>query len=696
MATSLPGTFVLGKLRSSSSADPHKFFPKKDLMAIGAYYYPEQWPRKDWDEDLRNIHDLGFTFTHFAEFAWTFLEPADGKFDFKWLDDALDLAGRNGLKVILCTPTAAPPAWMGTKYPEIYLVDENGRRREHGNRANGSLTNKTLIRYTDRMVMELAKRYGHDKRVMGWQVDNEPLAIPDYSPSARKAFQDWLRRKYGTVEALNKAWFGSFWSTRYDDFGQVVIPNTHVYVEDKLSPHTVLDFKRFTADMQADYIDRQAKILHERIDPSQWVTTNYTNVTMDTDPRRSTALDFPTYTMYPVNGTAYPGPQGFRLGSPYKISEANDFYRPIRGVTGVMEMQPGQVNWASVNPQPAPGAVHMWLMHAFGGGCSFVCTYQYRHPIGSSEMYHEGIVGTDGFTLSRGGQEFKDAIGEMEFLRQNYEARAIMPDAMASRRTAFLWNHENLWDLEIQKQNSSWDTWSYRNKVHAAVKSTAAPVDFITEKDDFSSYPFLVAPSYSLVDSQLVSKWYDYVFHGGHLLLTCRSGAKDRDGHFFSGPPSAPISSLIGAKVIFSDMLPDGIKGAVLSGGKTFNWNSWSEVLQADPGTTILATYADQFYSGGSAAVSHALGKGTVTYIGVESTDGSLERMIIRSLYEKAGVTIEDLPEGLYHEWRDGFHVGVNYGSQEYRMPVGDSGRVLIGKNPLRPGDALVWKETEK
>jgi len=220
----------------TGATDAQRFFPKADLMKIGVYYYPEQWPASQWERDLGKIAELGFEFTHFGEFAWSFLEPSDGKFDFAWLDRAVDLAARSGLKVILCTPTPCPPAWMGEKYPEIYLVGGDGRRREHGTRANASLANDVFLKYTGRIVTELARRYGRDPRVWGWQLDNEPSAPADYSPPARRKFQAWLERKYATVEKMNAAWGGDFWSTKYDSFAQVLIPNDTLSGEDTLSP----------------------------------------------------------------------------------------------------------------------------------------------------------------------------------------------------------------------------------------------------------------------------------------------------------------------------------------------------------------------------------------------------------------------------------------------------------------------------
>jgi len=677
----------------AQNKNPQSFFPKADLMKIGVYYYPEQWKQEQWERDLNNIKKFGFEFTHFAEFSWTFLEPKEGQFDFKWLDEAINLAEKAGLKVILCTPTPAPPAWMGEKYPEIYLVDETGRRREHGNRANQSVTNQKYDQFVTRIVTELGKRYGNNKTVWGWQIDNEPGAAADFSPSARLAFQKWLRAKYVTIDKLNEAWVGSFWSTRYDNFEQIIIPNATVYFEDKLSPHAVVDFKRFTAQAQADFLNRQAEILRKSIDRSQWITTNYTNVTYDADPRLSNKMDFTTFTMYPVSGRNILGGNSFRVGNPYRLAEANDFFRPISGVTGLMELQPGQVNWAPINPQLEPGAVHMWLMHTFGGGNSFVCTYRYRHPLGSSEMYHDGIVETDGVTLSRGGKEFVQAIEEMKILRKAFDSNSKLPEKLAQRKTAFLWNHENLWDLENQKQTEAWNTWRHRNYYSMAVKSTGSPLDFISEKDDFSKYSVVVAPAYQLIDKDLADRWTKYAENGGNLILSVRTGQKDRNGHFWEDSWSAPITSLIGAKIEFFDMLAADVKGKIKTGDKTYNWNSWSDILTAKEGTEVLATYGDQFYAGKAAAITRKIGKGSVTYIGAESEDGSLERDLVRKVYERAGIEIENLPKGVYIDWRDGFFVGVNYSNENVKLPIPNDAKILVGENPLKSAQAVVWKQ---
>jgi beta-galactosidase len=673
-----------------TQAPAARFFPAKDLMRVGVYYYPEQWPESEWDRDFANIERLGFEFVHMGEFAWGFMEPEEGKFDFAWLDRAVALAAKHHLKVILCTPSPCPPAWMAEKYPEIFRVGEDGRRLEHGSRANNALADPTYLRLTERVVTQLARRYGRSPAVWGWQLDNEPNSPPDYSPSAQAAFRDWLRTRYKTVDVLNREWGAAFWSLKYNDFAQVHPPNpTFLY---GVSPHALLDFRRFTADQTAKFLNWQAALLRRHTSPSQFITTNYIWAIGGSDPRRSTDLDFVSYTMYPVGGGRGLGEEGFRLGGQDGIAFANAFYKNIKGVTGVMELQPGQVNWARINPQPEPGVVRMWLWHAFAGGLSFACNYRYRQPLYGSELYHYGIVRTDGVTPSPGGLEYSQVAREMRELRAKYDPNAKPPAYYAARRTAILWNHENLWNLDSQKQTALWDTWGHAFRYLEVAKSFGAPLDVIAEDADFNSYPVLIAPAYQLVDEELVRKWTRYVEQGGNLVLTCRTGQKRRNGQLWEAPWAAPIRPLIGAEVSFFDLLLEDGRGEVTSGGKTYQWNVWADVLKPNEGTESLAKYSNQFYAGQTAVTYRRLGRGSVTYVGVQTKDGQLEKDVLREVYRRAGLTTEDYPQGVYVDWRDGFWVAVNYSSKPADVAPPRGAEVLYGSRPLKPADVLVWR----
>jgi beta-galactosidase len=675
------------------SQNINQFFPEKDLVTTGIYYYPEHWSESQWERDIKKISDMGYEFVHLAEFAWFKMEPEEGKFDFAWLDKVVNLCAKYNLKVVMCTPSATTPTWMRVNYPETFIMDGHYIRAENGTRGLESIVNSKYRMFVEKIVTEIAKHYGKKENVTGWQIDNEPPALPDYSTSSQEAFRQWLKNKYKTIDVLNLAWGTAFWSQWFNSFDQVIIPNTNLVGWWGNNPHALLDFKRYSADAEAQFLDFQADILRNYISKNQYITTNYTAVCTGSDPRRTKKLDFATYTAYPNGGSDNLGNLGFRLGNSDVILFASEYYKSVGGVSGVMEIQPGPVNWGSYNPLLLPGTVRMWLYHSFAAGGRLACSYRFRQVLYSAEQYHSGVIQTDGVTPSPGGEEYMQFMKEIKELRKQYKPDAKMPEKLAARSTAILWNLENYWTIDRQKQTWQWDTWNYPVKFMKITKSLGAQVDVIPETTDFSKYKFVIVPAYELVDSGLVKKWNDYAINGGHLIITCRTATKDRMGHFWEGEWAAPISNLIGAHVKATDMLSANAKGEVLMKSNLYTWNNWGDLLTPDKGTEILATYDNQFYKGHAAVVKHKIGKGDVTYIGVDTDDSRLEKDILQNIYTNSGATTEDYPKGVYVYWRDGFYVAVNYSSDNYTMNLPESAKIIIGENILKPAGVLVWSE---
>ncbi len=693
---------VVCSLASAMSAQPaaasasRYVFPPADLMNIGVYYYPEAWPAEQWPRDMANIRKLGLEFVHLGEFAWALMEPSEGKFDFAWLDRAIQLAADNGLKVVLCTPTPAPPVWLTEAHPEVLMVDANGRTMLHGTRQHATWSSDVYRRYVATIVNELGRRYGHDPRVWGWQLDNELSHYgkePDFSEASQRKFQAWLGKKYGTIDALNRDWGNAFWSQVYQRFDQIRLPNPQQQVA-QLNPHQMLAAQRWFADEAADYLRFQTDILRQYCGHQQWITTNFMHDFAAVNPTL-TGRDFDVvaWTHYPVHGNANRGPLGFRLGDPYVMSFAGDFMRSINGQAGIMELQPGQVNWGDVNPMPYPGAIHLWLMRIFATGSKFACTYRYREPLSGAELYHYGLVGTDGVTPTIGGEQYAQAARELAALREVAHVGAPMPAAYAARRSAILYTYDNRWDIDNHKQNKAWDTYGHLLKYYAALKRAGAPVDVITEDRDFSAYAFLVAPAYQLVDRELVARWTAYAEHGGHLILSCRTGQKDRRGHLWEGPWAAPILDLIGAKIEFYDTLPAPNVAHVMAGDATYAWSTWGDVLAPAEGTRVLATYADQFYAGSVAAVTRRLGQGTVTYIGVDSADGALEARLMRDELARDGVAPADYADGFLVDWRDGLWIATNFTDRAQSAPIAAGAKVLFGEREVPIAGVTVWQD---
>jgi beta-galactosidase len=675
-----------------NAQDTSNFFQKKDLMSMGIYYYPEHWDKSEWERDIKNIAEIGFEFIHIAEFAWVEMEPKEDVYTFEWLDEVIALASKYNLKVILGTPTSISPVWMGIKYPEIYLMNADYQRQEHGTRDQQSLSNPVWRDLSKKIVTKLGERYGNNPAVIGWQLDNEPWAKEDFSPSSQKAFEIWLKNKYKTIENLNKAWGTVFWSQTYGTFSEIKVPNAKLVGWWGINPHSILDFKRYSADTQADFLDFQAEILRPLISKNQYITTNYTATNQSADPRRTKKLDFNSFTSYPNKGNANIGRLGFRLGDPKELSYAFSFFKPENSISGIMELQPGYVNWGGINSLLLPGTVRMWLYHCFGGNLSFACSYRYRQINYGAEQYHSGIVKLDGVTLSQGGKDYKQVVDEMKLLRKAYNPNAKRPVELNKRKTALLWNYDNAWSMAQQGQTNQWNTLQFFQKYLEIVKSFGAPADIVYENDDLNTYNVVIAPAFELVDKALISKWTDYVKQGGNLVLTVRTGVKDRNGHIFSSGWGEMIYPLIDAEIENFDHLLPNAKGTIEGFDKEYYWNNWADLVNANNPENVLATYTNQFYAGKAAVVTNKIGKGTVTYIGVDTDDAQLEKDVLRKVYTQANITTENYPEGVYVQWRDGFWVAVNYSSEDYKLKTPAQVDFLIGAAILKPGGVSVWK----
>ncbi len=682
--------FLTATVKSQNS---EQFFPAKDLMSMGIYYYPEHWDKSEWERDIKNISEIGFEFIHLAEFAWVAMEPQENVYTFQWLDEVINLATKYHLKVILGTPTSIVPVWAGIKYPEIYLMNADYQRQEHGTRDQQSLSNPIWRSLSKKIIIELGKRYGNNPTIIGWQLDNEPWAKTDFSPSSQKAFQHWLENKYQTINALNKAWGTAFWSQTYSSFNEIKIPNEKLVGWWGINPHSQLDLKRYSADMQAEFLDFQAAILRPLISKNQYITTNYVATIPTADPRRTKNLDFNSFTSYPNKGNTNIGTNGFRLGDPKELSFAFSFFKQKNNVSGIMELQPGFVNWGNINPLLQPGAVRMWLYHCFGGNLSFACSYRYRQINYGAEQYHSGITTLDGETLSQGGKDYKQTISEMKTLRDAYTPKAVIPQKVEDRKTALLWNYDNLWSLSRQGQTSEWNTLSFIQKYLEITKSFGAPTAIVYENENLNDYNVVIIPAFELVDDVLIKKWTNYVKQGGNLVLTLRTGVKDRNGHLFKSAYGEKIYPLIDAKIEYFDQLLPNIKGTILSNNEEYYWNNWADLIEANSKANVLATYTNQFYAGKSAVVINKIGKGTVTYIGVDTDDAKLEKEILKNVYKRANIAIENYPEGVYVQWRDGFWVGVNYSSNDYELKIPANAKILIGNKLLQSGGVTVWKD---
>ena len=665
-------------------------------MKIGTYYYPEQWPREQWARDFDNIAKLGLQIVHMGEFAWFEMEPSPHDIRLGWLHECVEMAADRWMGVILCTPTAAPPVWLADRYPESLPVDAHGTRGRFGSRRHYTPTSRDLQEATWRIVTALGERFGHHPAVIGWQVDNEYGGAFDQSEQTHKAFRAWLRRKYYSVAELNRAWGCQFWNTYYEDFDQILLPATRNVTYG--NPHQSLDASRFWSWAIADFNKLQTDCLKLKIDTArQWVTTNFMPFHYDCDPAdMADDLTLDAWDSYPVTGWEKSIPdQTFRLADPAAVSIIHDQMASYHGRWGLMELQPGQVNWTGIPVQPYPGAVRLWIWTAFAHGAEFVTTYRYRQPRFGVELFHQGLAGPDGVTPTPGGRQFAQCVEEVARLDLN-RIPAISRDYDPAETVGLVFDFEQLWYFATLPQTKRWDQPRWLRTWYGAVMRLGLKVKILRPGVPWpADLPLVVAPGVQMVDDALVARFDEYAAAGGHLLLTCRTGLMDRTGQLWEGPTARPILPLIGGRVDAYDGLPEGTFGKVEMDGRAYDWGVWGDHVAPADGTRTLARYADQYYAGTAAVTQRPHGAGTVTYCGVYA-EGPLEDALVEKVVAQVGpekLRPTPLPPRVQVQRRGPYRIVLNYQDQPVEAPAPEGAKFIVGERQVGPAGVAVWEE---
>ena len=328
-------------------------------LHIGAAYYPEHWPEERWPEDIGLMRALGLSVVRMGEFAWSTFEPAEGQFDFEWLERALVLLAEAGIAAVLGTPTAAPPAWLTTAYPDTLAVDEYGRRAQHGNRCHYCVTSPEYHAAVRRIVEALGERFGGHSNVIGWQLDNEYNRVC-YCERCRAQFQAFLAERYGSLEALNTRWSTRYWSQTYSAWEQIPLPiGGH-------NPGLLLEHKRFITECYRRFQGLQLATLRPHLRPGVWVTHNFMGWYDGFDHYRlSEELDLASWDWYVGSGH----------NDPLTSGAAHDLTRGFKRQNyWVMETQPGCVNWSAVNNALNRGETRAMAWHAVAHGACLLYT----------------------------------------------------------------------------------------------------------------------------------------------------------------------------------------------------------------------------------------------------------------------------------------------------------------------------------
>ena len=586
---------------------------------LGAAWYPEQWPQSAWERDLALMQAAGINVVRVGEFAWSRLEPREGQYDFEWLARAIRVAARHHIAVVIGTPTDAPPAWLTSRYPEVLRVGPDGRRAEHGGRRQFSYSSPLYRRFCRDIVTRLAQRFGHDPDVIGWQIDNE-YTDESYDAATRAQFQRWLQHRFGTLDALNRAWTTAYWSQTYSAWSQIplnALPG---------NPGLLLAHRHFVTHTWRSYQHSQLAALRAAIDPRQFITSNFGGLGWsDNWDHYALArdLDLASWDDYVGQGHL----------DAYRNGALSDFVRGWkRRDYWVMEAQPGFVDWAPISNALDRGEVRAMSWQSIGHGADAVLFWQWRDARNGQEQYHGALVGPDGAPLplypevARIGREFR-------------QASAAIAGTTPASQVAILTTYDSRWAIDFQPHSADYRQLETLLDYYRPLEDLTHSVDIVSAYAPLARYKVVVAPGLNLIPRDLARHLAAYVHGGGRLLLGPRSGMKGKYDQLNVRRQPGPLVPVLGGRVqqYYALDSPVAVSGAIGAGTASI----WAEALQPlSPQTRIILRYApdSSWLSRQPAALSRAYGRGEITYLGT-LLDPGLMRQLLRRTLAAANVT---------------------------------------------------------
>lgn len=640
---------------------------------LGVCYYPEHWPESWWAEDAARMHQLGIRFVRIGEFAWSRIEPEPGRFDWGWLDRAVDLLHAHGLQVVMGTPTATPPKWLVDANPAMLPVDAQGRVRGFGSRRHYNFSDPGWLAACERIVTAVAERYGRHPAVVGWQTDNEygcHDTVLSYAAADRFAFRDWLRRRHQDPTRLNEAWGAAFWSMEVSSFDQVEPPNLTVT---EANPAARLDYWRFCSEQVAAFNRRQVEILR-RLSPGRWITHNFMGFFHDFDHWAVGAdLDLASWDSYPIGFVERFLPEAEKnrwatTSHPDIAPFHHDLYRGVgRGRFWVMEQQPGPVNWAAWNPIPAPGMIRLFTWEALAHGAECVSYFRWRQAPFAQEQHHAGLNLPDR-TLSPGGHEAA-RVGE--------ELRRIELPMPTRAPVALVFDYESSWRTRIQPQGQDFRYDELTFRWYEAVRRLGQDVDIVQPGAALDGYRLVLVPTLIEVTDAALRAFQGF---DGPILFGPRSGSRDRHHAIPAELPPGPLQGLIPIRIVEVGSLRPGLERAVTGAveGRITRWLDRIETA-LEP----LARCAD----GAPALVAH----GSRHYL-AGWPDRALLTATLRHLLVAAELPVLELPEALRLRRRGDLTFAFNYGPDPLPVPAPAGATFLLGGPQLPAHDVACWR----
>ncbi len=672
-----------------------------DHITLGVCYYPEHWPETLWEDDLIRMKEHGIEVIRIAEFAWNLFEPTQGNFTFAFFDRFMEAVRRQEMKVIFCTPTATPPAWLTEAYPEVLNVDLEGHPVYHGMRRHYNYNSPVYRRFTETIVEKLAEHYGSHPNIIGWQIDNELNCECDvfYSEADHRAFREYLKNKYQTLDNLNESLGMTFWNQTYTDWNQVYLPRKNYH--NSPNPHLALEEKKFFSQSAVSYCKLQSDILRRYLKNGQFITTNGHFGHLDYQELMDQSLDFLCYDSYPDFA--------FDLGAdPKRPGNLNDRKwswsliktRSISSNFGIMEQQSGANGWTTrmEAPAPKPGQMRLWTMQSIAHGADFISYFRWRTCWIGTEIYWHG--------LNDYSNEPNRRLEELKAIYRDIRVMGEIAGAKYQAKIAVVKDYPNEWDGEHDRwhgplSNFSDDGW------FRATQLTHTPCDFLylwqkSSLQELAAYDVLIYPHATILTEETAGLLKKYVEQGGTLVFGARTGYKDEYGRCPMRPMAGYAGELCGVRIAdYTFLGPYDEKQTAVWNGKEIDAPFFNDVLEVTaPEAKVEASFTSNYYQGSPALVSRKIGRGTAYYFGagfsMETAKAFLTELGIGAPYSDCLTIPPQCELAVRKKGGQEYFFVLNYKEYpctvELKQPMKDilSGRERSGAQELPPYGVMV------
>ena len=590
----------------------------------GGDYNPEQWPEEVWQTDMEMFKEAGIDCLTLNVFSWASLQPSENVYDFSKLDKIVKLCVENDMMIIMATSTAAHPAWMAKRHPDITRVMFGGTKRKFGDRHNSCPNSPTMKTYAPRLAGKLAERYKDCKNIIAWHISNE-YGGRCYCENCENAFRDYLREKYGTIDRLNEAWNAAFWGHTFYEFDEIVVPDSRseMYSEDNSTfPAISVDYWRFMSDsMLNNFVDEAEEIKKHM--PSCPVTTNFMDRYKILDCQKwSEKLDFASWDSYPA-----------MKDNPADVSMWHDMMRSLKGGKPwvLMEQTPSVTNWQSYCSIKRPGVLRLWSYRAIAHGADAILYFQMRRTRGACEKTHGAVIDHVGRTNTRVFREVSAFGAELKSLKD------ATLGAEYPAEVAILFDWDNWWDYELCAGPHSEKRYFLEiEHFYRALYKNNIPVDFVSVNDDLDKYKLVIAPTLFMVKSGYEKKINRFVENGGRFITSYFSGMVNETDLMYLGGHPGPLSEVLGIWVEETDALDEECRNSFVYRGNRYECSLIFDIISEVKGKAV-SSYEKEFYRGTPCLTEHEYGAGKAYYV-ASSAEQKFYDAYVKDICDEAGI----------------------------------------------------------